>query len=755
MSGQLYVSLGLTSIGLLLAAVGVTQSAHASEPGAGPIEEVVVTARRRSESLQNVPISVSVLDQELLRALRLDDIGEMMRLVPNATVPVNSEGNNTYIVIRGIRQPDPQIEPNFGLYRNGIFYGGSRTNLGSLVDVERVEVSRGSQGGLYGRNSSGGAVNVVFATPESEFDAYVGTTYGKYARKEVEGMVNLPISDTVAVRAAGWWFDTDGGQFTNELLAQDMDFLEDEGLRLSMRWDASDSVSLLLTGEVSQSSGPSFLAYSPDGLVDFLTLIGLPGTTLPPETPETIRRDTREYADVEQYYLSADLEWQTGAGTLNLLASYRDYEFRALRDGDSGDFDPSSGFFVSSSERHLRDDVDNTYLELLWTSPQDRALSFIAGVSYYEENFDFERLIETTLDFTVTPLAPGVSGLQTAQLFLPADSPLKTESVSAFAEVGFDLTERLSAFASLRYIEDDKSIDYRQFSTCEIPEVCLAIYGDLSVGNLGAFGFFGLLFPDFATQFDDTFTEWLPGGGLEYQWTDTVTVYATVQTGTRAGGFNTTTTQPEFIPYDPETSITYELGAKSSWLDRRLVVNASVFRFDQDDFLLFAEDPVNPFFSALRNVGKAETYGFELEVNGRVTPWLFAGLAYGYLDPEVKEGVNFGNDISGNQINRVREHTVSTVLSWDVPLSGGPLRLVGNVNASWEIGGYETPNETNPIEDLELVDVAVGVAGEQWRATAFVDNLGNDTVTLFTFGFPNVQDLTQDRRWGLEFTYDF
>ncbi|MEQ8485281.1 MAG: TonB-dependent receptor [Pseudomonadales bacterium] len=751
MSARICLVAGVLAMALAPGLPAAAQAAGAQ----GAIEEVVVTARRRAESLQETPVSVSVLDQDLLRDLRLDDITQMMRLVPNATVPNDSEGLNTYIVIRGIRQPDPQIEPNFGLYRNGIFYGGSRTNLRTQVDVERLEVSRGSQGGVYGRNSSGGAVNIVYGTPKDEFDGYAGVTYGKYDRKELEGMVNIPVSDTLAVRAAAWWFDTEGGQFKNVLRGEDLDFVEDEGLRLSARWDLAERVSLLLTGEYAKASGPSFLTYSPGGLFDFLSLLGLPGASRPAESPDSIRRDTREYLDLEQYYLSANLEWQTDLGTLNLLTSYRNYEMDGVRDGDSGDFDPSEGFFVSSSVRRPSEDVDNTYVELLWTSPQEKRLIWVAGVSYYEENFDFERLIESVIDFDVTPLAPGVSGLQTTRTYLPVNSPLETESVSAFLSVDYDLTDRLTGFASLRYIEDEKRIDFRQFTDCDLPAVCLAIYGDPSVGNFGAFGFFGLLFPDFATQISDTFSNWLPGAGLRFAVNDRINVYASVQTGTRAGGFNTTTTQPANIPYDPEESVTWELGAKSTWMEGRLNVNASVFLFEQDDFLLFAEDPVNPFFSALQNVGKAETVGVELEINGQITPWLFGGLAYGYMDPEIKKGINFGTDISGSMINRVREHTASLFLSWDVPLTGTALRLIGNVNSSWEIGGYESPNEANPIEDLEVVDVALGVAGERWRVTGFVDNVGNDTVTLFTFGFPSVQDLTRDRRWGIEFTYDF
>ena len=726
----------------------VTVTAQTSGQAEGVLEEVVVTARRRAESIQDVPASVTSIDQEMLRDLRLDDIVQMMRLVPNATVPLDSEGINTFIVIRGIRQPDPQIEPNFGLYRNGIFYGGSRTNLRAQVDVERVEVMRGSQGGLYGRNSSGGAVNIVYGTPKQEFDAYAAARYGRYDRTDFEGMVNVPVSDALAVRAAGWWFETDGGQFDNDLLGEELDFSEDKGIRLSGLWDISERWSLWTTVEYSDVSGPSFLTYSPEGVIDFLSLIGGPGQSRPPESPSSIRRDIDESTDLEQTYVAGNLEWETELGTFNLLASYRDYEMEGTRDGDSADFQPSDGFFASSSVRRNSEDVDNTYVELLWTSAQDQALTWITGVSYYEEDFEFERRIDTIYDFDVTPLDPAVTGEQLIQVFLPVNSPLEVESTSVFAELNYGVTPDVDVFGSLRYIRDEKSVDFEQFMTGDDPAAVAAIQGAFG-------GLFAALFPDFQTNFDDTFTDWLPGGGVRYQVNENVNVYATIQTGMRAGGFNTTTTVPSNIPYDSEESITYEIGAKSTLWDQRVELNASVFRFDQDDYLLFVEDPVNPFFSALVNVGEAETWGAELELRSQLTHWLFLGLAYGYLDPEVTEGVNFGQDISGNMIPRVREHSASVVLSMDYPLDYRNLRLVGNINATGEYGGYENPNETNKIDDLEVVDVTLGVASDHWRVTGFVDNVFDETVTLFTFGFPNVQDQTRDRRWGVEVAYRF
>ncbi len=556
----LFSRLGLV-VGLIVSVSGVESALAADdEPELTNLEEITITARRRDETLFESPVSATVIGEDTLRNLRLDNITDMMKLVPNATVPTDAEGINTYIVIRGIRQPDPQIEPNFGLYRNGIFYGGSRTNLSAQVDVERVEVLRGSQGGLYGRDSSGGAVNIVYGTPKQEFDAYSRVTYGQYDQRDVEGMVNIPVNDVFSMRAAGWSYDTDGGQFQNDLRNENLDSTRQNGERLSGLWQISDDLSLLVMGEHLSARGPSFLAYSPQGVVDFLTLIGGPGQSAPPESPHSIHRDTKESVNVDQYYVSEELKWNTDVGTFSLIGSYRTYSMNGIRDGDASNFQPSDGFFASSSVRLTKEKVDNEYVELLWASNQDRKLTWLTGVSYYHEKFEFERRIDNMFDFDVTQLDPNVTGIHLLQIYQPGNTPLRTDSGSAFVEFDYAFTEKLKAFASLRYIHDKKTVDYDQYTTGDDPDAVRAIFGDPSQGDFGAFGFFGLLFPSFSTNVDETFSDWLPGGGLSYQINDQVNVYGSVETGMRPGGFNTTTTVPSNISYKEETAVTYELG---------------------------------------------------------------------------------------------------------------------------------------------------------------------------------------------------
>src|SRR5262249_23455278 len=158
-------------------------------------------------------------------------------------------------------------------------------------------------------------------------------------------------------------------------------------LRLSGKWDITSDISSLTMLEFIDSKGPSFLAYSPTGVRDFLNLItgGGAGQVGPPEDPDSIRRDTKEYNKIRQYYASEDLEWNTGIGRFSLLGSYRTYQMNGKRDGDASNFQPSDGFFASSGVRYNNEDVDNGYVELLWTSNQDQKFRWITGVSYYRE----------------------------------------------------------------------------------------------------------------------------------------------------------------------------------------------------------------------------------------------------------------------------------------------------------------------------------------------------------------------------------
>jgi iron complex outermembrane receptor protein len=703
-------------------------------------EEITVTARRRSETLFETPATVSAISGATLRKFGAADMSSMMQLIPNAIIPADPQGFQTYINIRGIRQVDPQAEPNFGVYRNGIYAGGQRTNFGAQVDIERFEVLRGPQGGLYGRDAVGGAINVIYATPKDEFGGYASASYGRYERFEVEGAVNVPVSDDFAVRVAGWYFNQNEGEFYNIFLDEQLDKTTDQGIRASARYDFDPQWSVTWIAEYQKTDTPSARTYAPDGIVT------LGGVTSPEETPKTVQRDTPLRADTRQFYFSQDISYETQtAGTFQLLAAYRNYKLESLEDQDYTALDPSDGPFVLRQAMARDEAIENVYGELVWSSPQDQKLTWVAGASYFWEKFDFARVIETDLDFSqITFLGFPPIGTHTAYGALPGPgTKITTEAFSIFADFEYAITDSFSLTASLRYNSDTKELDYSQY-----------VYGDPATLPLFLI-LFGSVIPPFDLKADPTFDHLSPSVGFHYQMGDSVNFYGLISDGFRAGGFNTTSTSPELIPFGAEKARNYELGVKTQWLDGDLGVNLAVFFMTQDDLLVRRNDPTpNPFgFTYLENAGDAETWGAELEIYARLSEWLTGAATVGWLDAEYTKGDAFGTPLKGNSIPFTRNWTVNLRLDADIPLEGA-WSLIGTVNYRGEHGGQMDDFGVDPYENLDKLDASVGFAYDNTRVVAYIDNAFDDVITEFIFGV-GARTLSYGQTYGVRVSTDF
>lgn len=744
------LSLGILAICAPKTAVAQDQDTQSQDTSVQPTQisdQIITTARRRNETLFEVPASASVVSADTLERARLDEIDSIMLLIPNAVVPDNPQSFNTFINIRGVRQPDPQTEAAVGLYRNGVFFGGHRPNLGSLVDLARVEVLRGPQGGLFGRNAVGGAINIVYATPVDEYEGYASFTYGRFQRTDGEAMINIPITDTFAIRGVGWIFNQEKGEFFNETLNEQIDKSQDLGGRLSARADLAENFVVTVIGEYQKTKTPSNRTFSPDGAVQPFGFRGAP------ETPKTIQNDTPNRGRFEQYYLSADAELDTSIGTFTLLGAYRDYKYNSIEDQDftaiPADTPPTiPGTFPIVQSFTRAENVDSHFIELLWTSPQDQKLSWITGISYFGEDFDFSRTFTSVLNLDFLGFAP--LGVRDASAALPGPSKIDTKSISAFAEFTYQATEKLSLIASLRWTQDKKRLTYSQFIFSDDP-VSLPIFQFLFAGTV----------PTFQLDSRQKFDNWSPGGGIQYEANENMSLYATVNTGFRAGSFNTTSTNPDLIPYGQEDAINYEIGIKTRWLDGKLDVNVSAFLMRQSDLLLFRDDPVDDifFFTFLDNVGKGRTWGAELEVVAQVAEWLTASASIGWLDARISDGENqeaSGNfiDVSGNKIPVTRDFTFSMQLDFQQPISNSDWRMIGYVNARIETGGFIDINNTEKYRGLELLDLAAGVENDNFRILAYVDNVFNDRITTFRFSV-GAETLTTGRRYGVELSARF
>ncbi len=710
----------LTTVGLLplvTGAFGWVAPAAAAEG----IETVTVTAERREESIFEAPVTVSAISGEYLRDRGITDIKTIIGQIPNAVIPDDPQHFNTFINIRGIRQADAQAEPNFGFYRNGLYFGGQRTNIGAQVDIERVEVLRGPQAGLYGRDAVGGAINIVYATPTDKFEGYGSAQYGSYNRYEVQGAVNVPVTDNFAVRGAGWYFDQTGSEYYNITLNEKIDRNHDGGGRLSAKLDITDKLNVLWTAEYEDVEGPSNRSYAPNGVAQLFFGVGAP------ETPTTVQRDTPSRTAYHQFYLSQNITYDTDWGRFNVLASYRDYHLTGIEDQDYTALTPSAAGFPDNlylqQVLHRNEGVNNFYVEGLWTSAQDQRVTWIAGVSYFHEKFNFSRIFETTADLGDL-LGVGPSMLSTGYFGVPSPGTnFKTSSISAFGQATWHVNEKFEITAGVRWSQDERKLNYLQLPVPGDPPGPLdAAWGAVNGSFLGSF----------TTTASPTFSFLAPTITARYELSDTLNIYGTYGTGFRAGGFNTTATSPALIPYGQESATNYEVGFKSLLLDGNLGINGDVFYMEQDHLVLAQDDPCLCFgFTYLTNVGTGSTWGAELEALARFNDWLSGNFSIGWLDPNYSGTVN-GVSFSNRMIPYTRSFTLNAGLSARHPL-GDDAVLVGTINYRHESGGVL--DTVTGYATLDKLDITAGVGlNDSTRLIGFVNNAADRRIAQFRFG---------------------
>ena len=768
--------------------VATAGTAVADETG---IETITVTAERRSEPLFDVPATITAISGEYLKDMGYTDMKSVVQLVPNAVLPDDPENFETYINIRGVHQADINAEPNFGLYRNGMFAGGERANLGAQIDVDRVEVLSGPQSGLYGRDAVGGVVDVIYKTAElGSMGGYALASYGRWQRSELQGAINIPLTDNFAVRLTGWWINQNQGQLYNEYLHEYIDVDRDRGGRISALWQPLSDLSITWLGEFQDKHGPSFEGYIPKtfGAAFGTTCCGL--LTQPPQTMTTIMNDTPSNEHWQQLYLSQDVNYDTKswAGTLELKSAYRDYHLALQEDWDHTAIPPTAGPMVTQQIQYRNEGMHNFYSELVWTSPDNQRLTWLAGVDYFDETFHFTRIFAGSVDFNYLnnaspfgasytygnllcsflmpgfnggfyggcdgdpsaglPGLPGAApggtypynlfpniGVQSgANAFGAPGSGIGTQSYSAFGSSTYHFTDDLSLRFDLRWDQTKKSLYYIQGP---VPG-----YGATPVGSSYLIPLFAGIFDPYTSQQTDTYANLAPSVTLQYKFSDTANVYATYATGFRAGSFNLGTSTPAFLPYKPETDANYEIGTKTIWDDGKLAINGDIFYMTQSNLVEPESDPTEPpalFLYYLGNVGDARTYGAELTTAFQADSWLTLGASAGWLDDKFTKGIAQGYSVVGQEVPLTRHWTFNLNADVNYPISS-TVDLVGNANWRLEYGGYlpasQPPTyvlETTRYKDLNKLDINLGVEFGQTRVVGFVDNAFNSRITQFQY----------------------
>ena len=662
----------------------VAKSATAPPPASvideDELEPIIVTARRREEEMQRTPISVVSLDAGELEARSLTNLRELQNFVPNLTfAPAQNVGDASgNIFIRGIGQEDfvPGTELGVGFYLDGVYIARTMGMLMDLVDIERIEVLRGPQGTLYGKNAIGGAINIISAAPGAEAEAYAGLIAGNLGRLDFRGMVNVPITDRLFLRLAAGRMSRNG--FLKRLAPpfeptgvtqtdHDREGRNDSAAaRLQLRWEASHSVMIDLAADASRRRGSQAATHIdaidprfgilPD--VNALIQQGkLPG---PHITGALVTDDLLEsFAggdnDIEQDIegLSATLAKDFGRHDIKLITAYRGLRSHVTTDIDGTWFAILQSDF---SERHRQ------YSGELQASGTLGSLTYTAGLFALGEHMraqsgpggraDVRYLCGCFYEPVGRPTLSITRRKQTG------------DNYAVYAQASLPLADRLSATLGGRFSLERKEADVELVRLD--PDTLEPTEQVLRTGtNSGRWRSF----------------TWR--AGLEFQATADLMLYASAAKGYKSGGFNTrpVSNLPNLgiNQFKPETAITYEAGIRSEWFRRRLRLNATVFHTDYRDIQLRQQSVVDGVVTTIiDNAARARILGLEIEAAARISDRLTANLAYGHLDPRYLDVGTVENLTLHSEFQRTPHHSIAASFDYVAPLGPNSLALHGD-----------------------------------------------------------------------------
>ncbi|HEX7035387.1 MAG TPA: TonB-dependent receptor [Pseudomonadales bacterium] len=740
-------------------AVGVLSAA----PASAAIEEIVVTAQKRDQRLIDVPISVSVVDDEYLNDRTTYYLTELGEKLPNVIAGGPYAASFT---IRGITSSSAGsgFAPSMGVNIDEVFMGRDRSFDTGVVDVDQVELLRGPQGTLYGKNTIAGTINVTTKRPTNEFEAIGNVRYGNEDLIEARGTLSGPIvEDKFLVRANLFTRQRDGYIY-NRTLDKDVNDTDNWGGRFMAVLQPTDRLGIELRAdyyEQDDNSGVYETLRTPDGSV----LPFPPFTTVPPQSGSDREVDqdvlSFSYRKVKGYSAKIDYDWS--GYTLTGITAWREQDSDQLFDNDGG---PLDGFDTGRAE-----DVERFSQEIRLTSPADGRFTWIVG-GYYDREVDENDYHIAVGSGFPTAILPPVLGFSvplppTYREEAVTENKIVSRSWSAFASTTFNLTERLILQAGLRYTDEEKELRYSQG-----PTVIAAPPNSVLIG------LFSLPFSlaGFPNGFRDTYSDTAVSGdvSLSYAFTDDRVAYVRYAHGYKAGGFQADVISPPFaftpgvapdLSFDPETLDAYEIGFKSAWLDGTLFSSVALFYYDFKD----KQEQVNSGVSFLvSNAASATSKGAEVEllwsppIEGLS---LFANA--GWLDAEYDEfplGGGPGTDFGGNDLAGAAEVSASVGGSYTRPLAG--LRGV-NLHVAADAdhrGDYYTDannSEVLRVDDYTIYNARLGLqaADERWGVYAWGRNLSDKTVlgggVTVLGGLYLTRTINFGRSYGIEFNVRF
>ena len=774
---------------------------------------IVVTASRREQDLQTTALSVSAFNEDSLEDRSIQSIDQIAALTPG--VQISSYQGDTSIFIRGIGTPViiAGNDSSTGSYLNGVYLSRAAAIGPAFFDVERLEVLRGPQGTLYGRNATAGAVNIITRRPSDTFEGEARLILGNYDRTAFFGALSGPLGDRVRARAAVNIDRHDGyttvhlplgaGPGSQPDPTRQVESRDQITARLTIEADIGDTAMLTLTGDYHRADDTAnvfhfaSLGYQ-DEVADWLSSREgsqtIPYFALKNQGRVTEARSRDIFADVdysndtEIWGLTADLEWEMGDYAFSLIGNYRD-----TNPDFQNEFDLSDQFvnYYRRAEDHQQWSVDFQV-----SSPQDRRFSWILGGYYIDEDNDITNDIFG--DFWEPILTQGLLDLQAAGVIpvfpvvipesnlcceLHLNGSQQTEAFAAFLDTTFELSDTVNIYLGGRYSSEQRD-GFQNFDLVFAP----ATPGGESI----RFAPNAMLFPNAISDDRENvvpdpfgfvvapvdgpsrFSAFTPKIGVDWQAMSNMLLYATAQRGFKSGGYNIGSSQR--TPFEPETIWSYEAGMKSQLFDDSLLLNVAGFRYDYTN--LQAQDSIGNQ-PIIRNVGKAKVTGVEMETVARLSDFFKIDGSVTYVDAKFTDGElteplrpapltqapgSVLRDLSGLRLPRAPKWKFNVGAQADIPIgNGGDLTL--RADYGWQSKIYFTVFNIDAASEesygLLNARIAYRTPDRRYSVALFGNNLtdevyfSNQILTGTVYGAEFVGPLGPPATYGIEFRANF
>ncbi len=725
---KLCLGTALAAWGLAAGPAAVAQDAVSPEAveDAG-FEEVVVTARRRSERAQDVPIAMSVLSGNQLEAAGVDNIRSLYLQVPSLKI-VAVNPRNIGMTIRGLgaNLANEGLVNSVGVFVDGVYYARPGASAFGMVDIERVEVLRGPQGTLFGKNTTAGALNITTRLPSFEREGALQIDAGSYGYWKTAGTVSGALGETLAARLTFAMQDREGF-IDNVATGETLNEFNDLTVRGQLLWEPSENLTLRFAADYSFENFrccvdviDSYQTTYQDGTVipnNFAFRAGRLGYTPRPADPFARETDINDPQRIrmEQFGASTELNWNTGGGTLTSITAGRNWRFDPYNDLDlTGLGILAQGAYFSRARQFTQ--------ELRFANPSGGTFEYVIGAFYLYEKLHSDTLLAYGDDagaWIVPALPVATANAAFAGVYQTGVGAAFTSSFSVFGSASWRATDALKLSAGLRYTHESKWGYFSQTGP---------------LGGAPVAGLEAVIRSTIAAPYDSRLVAGFPQdydegnlsgtASITYVLTPDINIYASYARGYKSGGINFA-----IVPagasnvIQPELADNYEIGFKSVLFDRRAVLNIAAFWTEVEDFQstqLFLNPSTGAFTSYVTNVGELRSRGIEYDLSARVSDNLVLSASGAYTDAV---SVSYPNaqcalvsaaarcDLSGRALPNVSKWALQFAADYEIPLSTGPgeMRLFGRFDTAYRSGFHSGASVYTYVPSYWVANASLGL----------------------------------------------